>query len=151
MKKIIFCILTTVILSGCLSAKYKDISQDPQYSHFIGQKYQSINPLLIYGVTRDLKPPKQVQWFNITGPPGIGGPEIVTRGQLEPGSVFQIKKVLDCINCLVSSSVEFRVDLLSTNDYSKQEIKIDDTFEGGLFTTIDNKIQINPNLFKKID
>jgi hypothetical protein len=133
-------------LVGCYyQAKYQDVSAHEKYTHLIGTKYKTLHTLLVYGITTDRNYKKKIAYYTITEPPGIAGPEIISRGELVADTLIQVKKALKCINC-IPSSIEFEVDILSEEKYRDHPVRIEEPE----IKYKDGKVIFNSELFKKI-
>ena len=93
-------------------AKYEEVSQDKKYAYLIGHKYRSVTELLIYGITTDRNYKNKIDYYVIMKAPGIGGPEVLSKGYSKPGMVIQIQKALKCTNCF-DTRIKFQVEILS--------------------------------------
>jgi len=107
---IIFTLLFFLI--GC-KQEFDDLSLDLRYDQVINKQYESTQILKIHGVTMDRNYENKIDHYTVTKPPGIDGPEVLTVSSLRKGTVFKIKKVLQCNNCFLSSPVIMEVDILS--------------------------------------
>lgn len=126
-------------------AKYEDISYEEEYSHFIGKKYRTTKNLLVHGITLDKNYKKQIDVFTIDEPPGFSGPEIISKGHLPEGTLIQIRKVVECINCLPKLK-ELEIDILSEEKYSNHPVRIEEP----AFKIENKKIIMNPKLFEQV-
>ncbi|MCK4706267.1 MAG: hypothetical protein KAT90_12350 [Gammaproteobacteria bacterium] len=105
------------IFSGC-KANYIEISSDPRFSHYIGQRYV---------VNHDMK----IRGINL--PPGYGdtvdiymisklykvehkAPEVITQDIFPKGATFTINKIYECTNCLFDKPRHVSV---TTDDFIK--------------------------------
>jgi len=91
--------------------EFDDVSSDEKFSHLINAEYQSIQKLLIHGITLDANYLQKVDKYTVTDFPGMGGREIVTVGRLEVGTIFRVKKVLKCNNCFLFSPISILVEI----------------------------------------
>lgn len=86
------------LLSGCSSnAKYHDVSTD-----FPGLRNRALvatEPVILHAVAIAHYPRKIIDEYHITERPGIGGPEVIFRKELPPGTKLRITNVEDCSNC----------------------------------------------------
>jgi len=160
MKKLSSFIFTLVIVTGSFlllvffnelascSAKYEDASNEEKHVHLIGNKYKTTKELLIYGITTDKNYKQQIDLYTIHEPPGIGGPEVLLEGHLEPGTVVQIKKVLRCINCIPPSLLELEIEILSEKKYRDHPVTVEKPEMRIEYQ--DGKAVINTELFQKV-
>ena len=107
-------LLVMIFFSYCCGGQVKcrDVGHDEKYTHLIGQKYKSTKELLIYGITADRNYKKQIDYYIITEPPGIAGPEVLSEEHLALGTLIQIQKVLSCAY-LFDPSIVLEVIILS--------------------------------------
>ncbi len=96
MKKLIFLILGIILLSGCI-AEFEDVSA--KYPDVINSEYKAIGKLFIYGYTLKVEKNNKLNGYSLHEPPGVGGPEILSKSKLPIGSKFTIYKVEKCSNC----------------------------------------------------
>lgn len=135
------------ILVGCLEARYVDISQNAKYAHLIGQKFNTATDLLMYGITLKLERNRKIDYYIVTEPPGIGGPEVVSKAFLNAGTVVQVDKVLKCSNCLdFGSRVELQISVLSTPESRNSHIRIGDTSQRVLIEYVNGIATVNSDL-----
>lgn len=90
----------TLLLIAC-RAKYESISNDPEFSKYVGLKYKLKSDMDYSGV--DLPPgySNEIGIYVISSrDPGWDGPEVVTRDTLPTGSVITVNEVEECTNCL---------------------------------------------------
>lgn len=97
---------------GCKS-QYEDISHYKEYANIIGKTYRILEPLKIYGITRDRNYRKVIDFYDVTEFPGISGPEVVTEDILKNGTLIQIEKVKRCSNCWFYKFVDLEIKVLS--------------------------------------
>jgi len=126
LKKIIFAICFLIGISGCKLQKFTDISSDPKVSHLIGTKYTSTKELFIYGISNDPNYKKIVDNYTVMEPPGIGGPEVISKDVLPIGTSFKIIRVERCNNCFPFKANErLVIELLSSSKFKDHPVTID--------------------------
>lgn len=92
--------LSSPFLSGC-KASYKDISQEADFSGYIGEKYILISDMDFSGVSAPPGYSDEIHYYVISSrDPGWSGPEVVTRKTIEKGTIVTITSVKECTNCL---------------------------------------------------
>ena len=106
-------------------AKFKDVSQGEKYAHLIDQRYITVKELLLNGITTDRNYKEQIDYYDLNEPPGIGGPEVISEGHLMPSTLIQIKKVIECTNCL-PSLIELEIEILSEEKYRDHPVRMEE-------------------------
>ena len=113
-------------ITGCYFKQFTDVSSDPKLSHFIGAKYIAHKELLVYGITLDENYRKVVDYYTVMEPPGIDGPEVVSRRVLPPGTSTKILRVERCSNCLpFMAELRWVVEVLSDPTLRDHPVVID--------------------------
>ncbi len=117
-------VVATIFLSGCLS-EFEDISASPEFSGIVDSKYETRNDLLIFGYTLKVEKDKILNGYVIHNFPGVSGPEILSKSTLPKGSIFTIKKIEECTNCLpFTTTLNFILDIHSTDKYEGYRVHI---------------------------
>jgi hypothetical protein len=123
MNKAVVSLIGVLLLSGCIKAKYEDVSNDERYSSLVGHEYRFAEDLIIHGVldypTRD----QVLDFYVVTAKPGFDGPEVVSRGLLPAGTMVHIEKVMDCTNCF-ESGIHLQVEILSQERYRDHPVSL---------------------------
>lgn len=83
----------------------------------------TIDELLIYGITIDRNYKKQIDYYTVTEKPGFSGPEVVSKDSLGSGTLFQIKRAMNCTNCL-DVRTHFEIEILSEEKYQDHTVRI---------------------------
>ena len=91
-------LLAFVGLSSC-SARYTDISGEPAYAGWVGQRCVVVKGLRAHGFTLDLRRRDVTHEVDVTTLPGIGGPEITFTTPVPKGTTFVVRSVRKCWNC----------------------------------------------------
>jgi hypothetical protein len=121
---IVACLLLAMM--GCKSKEFRDVSAEAALSHFIGTTYKTNKELIICGIARDIQYPKVVDYYTIMEPPGIGGPEVISRHVITPGALVKTIRVERCSNCLpFSTELRWIVDVLSDRTFKDHPVVID--------------------------
>jgi len=116
---------------------------DPEYSFAIGKRFQLKKDLLVLGVSSDNQPP--ADYFRLVPEPGFAGPEVVSRDNLDSGTVLQIKKVLTGYQ-IYTIRVQYVVEAMNTDYFSNKQLRVavagemdDSTFglDSNYYQTID--------------
>ena len=94
------CIVATVVVvfAGCGVAQYRDVSGERGLA---GQRFVSTAELLIHAVTVEPAYKRIIHHYVITPMPGFGGPEVLFRKSLPPGTEIQEITAQQCSNCLL--------------------------------------------------
>lgn len=129
--------IAILLLSACM-AEYEDISSQALYRNIVGKQFKSTSTLQIYGVTLDRNYAPIVGVYTIHGPPGVGGPEILSVETLPVGTVFNVTAVRRCTNCPFDEIVDIILQLPHDDDYDDAPVTI--SYE--LFET--NFVTISP-------
>jgi len=109
--------LTTVILLGlivCVTAckqEFENVSSSDLHVDLIGSTYQSIADLKLRGITTSTDKVKPLNYYLVFKPPGIGGPEVVSKHTIPVGTLVEILSVARCTNCRFDERVRIRVHL----------------------------------------
>lgn len=143
----VFSLIICLSLPGCGIAEYDDISSDEKYAHLIGAKYQSLQKLRLHAVTLDPNYRKQIDIYSITEYPGFGGPEVIYTKQLKPDSVFLIKAIIQCNNCLFDSRIKIVVGILPENLDPDMPVYMRDTM---LVEDATGQIILDPKFLRKL-
>lgn len=98
-------ILSMTILSCGRTQQFKDISPTAPYKDLIGKNFKSIKQLHFSGVTEDRNYEKTIDRYVLTGPRGMGGPEIIFSTSVKPGITINVQKALQCSNCWFGSPI----------------------------------------------
>lgn len=114
------------ILFGCDFIEYDDISSEEQSAPFINTKYKSQKELLVYGITLDRNYKQVIDYYTIMEPPGIGGPEVVSKDILPKDTVVKILRVERCNNCFpFPAHKRLVVKILSSSKFSSSLVEIE--------------------------
>ena len=81
--------------------------------------------------------------------PGIGGPEVLSKGYSKPGMVIQIQKALKCTNCF-DTRIKFQVEILSEEKYHNQKVVIENVMKNDIVGYENEEVNINPELFESV-
>lgn len=112
-----------IALSGC-KATYKDVSMEEGFSHFIGKEYILKSDMDFSGVNAPPGYNDEINYYVISSrDPGWSGQEVITRETLTKGSIFTIRKVMECTNCLEFSPSRHAIVSLNEKPY-KLPIKL---------------------------
>ncbi len=93
-------LLTLTLVSGCLSAKYEDVSSVAPYAGLIGCAYASNIPVDAFGIAGDSTLNSTVEHYILRPPPGIAGRKIISRQHLPANTRINVQSVRRCTNCL---------------------------------------------------
>lgn len=106
MKKLIL-ILTFLLITGCI-AKFKDVSDEPQYKSLLNNTYILTEAMYISGVNSPPGYGKDINVYTI-GPtnPTWSGPELITRNTLQEGTLLTIQSIKECTNCFSERVVAY--------------------------------------------
>lgn len=109
-----------IFLSSCLDVKMQDSSSNPNYSSIVGKKIKLKEDLLALGISADNSLPADY----VVLVPGVGfsGPEVVSRGKLQKGTILQVAKILTAKSVL-SSKIAYVVKEID-NQLIDKEIRI---------------------------
>jgi|TARA_R110002073_G_scaffold148818_9_gene302115 hypothetical protein len=139
-------LIVVLSLAGCGMAEYDDISSDVKYAHLIGGQYQTLQRLRLHAVTLDRNSRKKIDIYNLTEYPGFGGPEVIYSRQLKPASLFQIKTIIKCNNCIFDSRIKIVVDILSEDLDSEMPVHLPNM----QVEDVAKRIILDPKFFRKI-
>jgi hypothetical protein len=93
-------VVTLALLLAACRAEYKEISNDPEFSKYVGLKYKLKSDMDYSGVNLPPGYSDEIHIYVISSrDPGWSGPEVVTRETLPTGSIIIINKVEECTNC----------------------------------------------------
>jgi hypothetical protein len=113
-------------MMGCKSKEFRDVSAEASLSHYIGTTYKTKKDLIICGIARDIRYPKVVGYYTVMEPPGIDGPEVISRHVIPPGTLVKTIRVERCSNCLpFSAELRWVVDVLSDRTFKDHPVVID--------------------------
>jgi hypothetical protein len=122
-------------LSGCNFVSYEDVSSKPPYSDYIGKHYRSNEITHIYRISmeRNYKPDPSV--YIVYAPPGIEGPEVLSKADLPVNTTFEVLKVMRCVDCYLDSGERVHVvaKFTSTNAFNDREVQISKELIGSSF------------------
>ncbi len=119
-------LLLAVTMLGCSFMEYSDISNEEPLSHLLYTNYKSLKETFIYGITTDKNYKKTVNYYTIIVPPGIGGPEVLSKDILPKGTLIKIIGIERCSNCFPFPAEErLIVEILSSNKFEGQLVEID--------------------------
>ena len=139
-----------LLSTGCLMARYEDVSSRPEYVDLINTSYRSREVMLIHGVTLDANYKKVVDVYSITPRPGIGGPEILSQDQLPVGTSVRVVRVLACTNCIFGGGDRIEVELPDLAKYAAHRTTIEFSFGGrDILLKVGGKASLNSSLFEK--
>ena len=140
-----------LILVGCPLplAKFEDISTDKKYHGLVHNVLKSKKELYIYGITADQNYKKKVDYYVITEPPGIGGPEVLSQASLPKGTIVKIEKIISCTNCL-DHRVQLIVSFSNDNKYGDIPVKLRNTASNEILQIENGVVSVNPNLFETL-
>ena len=140
-------LVSVTILASCGSPSYEEIDDPSEYKDVIGKTFKTREEMLIFGTSKDA-PWETIDGYVITGKPGIGGREILSRDPFPVGSVFRVNKIMNCTNCLWSAP-QIVVEVLSDERYRGTFVRLSD--RGNTFVPGPNEtgMRMNPRLFQK--
>jgi hypothetical protein len=115
--------LAILLLSACM-AEYEEVSSQEPYRRIIGKRLKSTSKLHIYGVTLDRNYAPTVDVYTVHGPPGIGGPEILSAATLPPGTIFNVSGIRRCTNCPFDERIEIVVEVVRNQKYDDAPVTI---------------------------
>lgn len=119
-----FVLILAMLLLGCDQMEFDDISHEYNHENILLQNYISHMDLKIYGISSDTK--KNIDYFTVVPPPGIGGTEVISEGELKQGSRIKILKIERCNNCFpFGASKRFVIEIISNPLYKGFLVEID--------------------------
>ena len=130
-------------LSAC-QAEYEDISNDTLYSSVINSRYETLEVLVVHGVTMSKRKNKKVDYYKVSRKPGGGGRYVIDKFDLTKGSEIEIKKVFLCTNCIPKRTV-FLINLFSEKLIPGKPIKLVDLS----VNSDDGQFVMNPKILIK--
>lgn len=146
-KPTLILILTMTILSCSSTMEFNDISSTKPYKDLIGKNFKSIKELKLNGVTDDRNYKQTIDRYVLTGPRGMGGPEIIFSTSLKPGITIEVKKALECSNCWFGSPIKL---IVSSNLPDLNEVVLIDLYRLRVEDQ-DGKITLDPDYFTQIE
>lgn len=107
-----------IIISGC-KLEYEDVSNHPEYAPLLSKRYRLKTEMLIYGINLPPGYGKDINVYSIK-PKGMGssGPEIITKGLLELGTILEVKSIKKSINSVLLEGKKVRA-VVTLNSYKK--------------------------------
>lgn len=146
-------IFLTLCLTNCTGIEYTDVSAEGRYQNIIGGKYRTTKDLMIHAVGLDLPNRdynnRPIDYYVVTDWPGIGGREILSRKVLKIGTMFVVKHVTSCVNCLFDDRIQVIIEIFS-KEYEGQYIKL--RFPEMFAPAQDpEKIELNADYFQGVD
>ncbi len=116
MKQLTVTVLSLFVLCGCV-AKFND--ESVKYSSIINKEYTTLKDLDVYGYTLKVEKNKKLDGYTIHQPPGVSGPEIVSRTLLPIGTKFRIYRIESCSNCVpFTSYTRYLIKLVNQGDFA---------------------------------
>ena len=99
--------------------QYEDISDE--HKSLIGVKYKTNSDMLIYGITLDENYKKVIDYYSIYEYPGISGPEVLSKDIIESDTVFVIKHIKNCTNCLIGR-FKILIGFTASNKFNNKDV-----------------------------
>tara|TARA_B110001450_G_scaffold63288_1_gene60069 strand:+ start:494 stop:976 length:483 start_codon:yes stop_codon:yes gene_type:complete len=154
MKWLILCGLMVFglgLLTGC-KAKYKDISDDPEYRHLLNNKYETLSKLNVYGVNAYGNPDNDSIDLYVVVNFGYDGHEVLSRIFLDKDTEFVILRVKSCTNCLFQKLIKYEIAILSKSPIRDitQPIYLSDNQNNMAIEGSDGRVDLDPSMFSKL-
>jgi hypothetical protein len=87
-------LLLMLSLCSCGPVEWEDVSSQKPHSEAIGKKFRLREDMLLLGISVKTPAGLPPDYFLLMRRPGIGGYEVVDRGELKKGTVVQVVGVL---------------------------------------------------------
>jgi hypothetical protein len=110
-------------LVACGIVDMEDASSEPKYSKVIGKKIKVKEDVWAYGITLDPNYQRRVDLIRLVPGVGLSGPEIVTSGRLDSGTILLVERVLKAESPLFSR-VDYVVREIGSNRFEGHELRI---------------------------
>ena len=155
MKWLILCGLITFglgLLSGC-KAKYKDISADPAYHHLLNKRYEILSSLNVYGVNSyGNSNNEMIDDYSVINY-GYASHAVLTRGNLNKGTKFEILKIRSCTNCLFQKLIEYQISVVSESPLKNvtQPVYLSDVKNNMVVEDGEGRIGLDSTVFKLLN
>jgi hypothetical protein len=118
---IVFSFVSVFLLQGCVSQKYKDVSDEEQYKALLGMEFKSKIELLGIGITFDANYNQEVDYIFIMPKPGVTGPEVVFKKRLAKGVNFKLVGVLES-DGLFNNRIFYVIKFIDNKFFSKYTV-----------------------------
>ena len=155
MKWLILCGLMVFglgLLTGC-KAKYKDISDDPEYRHLLNNKYETLSKLNVYGVNAYGNPDNDSIDLYVVVNFGYDGHEVLSRKFLDKDTEFVILRVKSCTNCLFQKLIEYQISVVSESPLKNvtQPVYLSDVKNNMVVEDGEGRIGLDSTVFKLLN
>lgn len=130
-------------LLGCSDESRIDVSQQDEFRRFVGMRYEVIGSVDAYGI----RPHSQaaVEYVTLIPLPGIEGPEVGFRIQLQMGSKLTVQKVIET-NRVFDPNMSYEILLEGTQLPTTTPVRLD-LFRGN---EGESPLQLNPKLYRNL-
>ncbi len=118
-------ILATFLLAGCGFVSFEDVSNDPQYSTYVGTEYRTTSDMTVYRVSMDRNYGPSPSIYKIVQSLGFDGPEVISRTRFPAGSTLRVSTVQRCKDCYLDSKprVHATVRVTSSTHFDDLEVQ----------------------------
>lgn len=134
--------IALVALLAC-QVQFEDVSNDPEFKHLIGSRYEVISAVDAYGIRSHSK--AEVGYITLIPSPGFDGSEVGFRLPVNPGSIITVLKILKS-NRWPDPNMTFIVKIEGTQIPVVKEVRID-LFRGNEGT---GRLQLNSSIYRNI-
>jgi hypothetical protein len=101
MRTLILIPIIISLLGGCSNAmEFDDVSAEGDFSYLIEKEVKILNEARLIGITLEPNYEPIIAYYSIRVAPFGGAPEIVSSEKISAGTIFSIKSVQRCNNCL---------------------------------------------------
>lgn len=102
-----------LVIASCDTVqKYENVSLDPAYRSYVGALYEFKVAMHISGVNAPPGYKKRVDYYVVNpASPSWGGPELITRDTLPPGTAVEVESVHRCTNCLFGKLFKAKIQI----------------------------------------
>ncbi len=136
-------LLSLLSLFGCSDEIRINVSEQEEFRHFVGMRFEVIGPVDAYGIRPHSK--AEVEYVTLIPLPGIDGPEVGFRTRLQIGSKVTVQKVIKT-NRMFDPSMSYEVLLEGTELPRAIPIRLD-LFRGN---EGEGAMQLNPKLYRSL-
>lgn len=115
----------TLLLAGCYLVSYEDVSRDSENAGYVGNEYRTTADMTVYRVSLDQNYGPFPSVYMLVPPPGLDGPEVISRIRFPEGSTVKVLTIQRCADCFLDAEPRLHatVRVTSTTQFDDLEVR----------------------------
>jgi hypothetical protein len=117
-------VVLVLCLSGCGFVSFEDVSSNAAFSAYVDGHYRTTSDMQVYRISMDGNYGQTPSIYKVIPPPGIDGPEVLSRASIPAGSTLQVQSVERCVDCYLDSEPRVEMVIRFTSDSRFNDLQV---------------------------